>query len=250
MTQTAEILDIARRWLQQELEKYVFQFSETLGVSDGSANQTYQTAYYPIQRGMEPVIVVGGDSGWQRVDNLSTSGNTDKHFKVVWETGEIVFGDGEHGLKPPNGETITITYLIKQVPTTLQLDNSALIYWLKDALNITAEEIGWSIDWTEDNTQADPLDQIVISTSLTYLQKTILALYIARFAYYSVLETVDVSGIGILYKDPLHTIDTRSLLQTIYNREDKLSREYYKRVNLYLYGTDQDFQLLDDSYVL
>ena len=116
--------------------------------------------------------------------------------------------------------------------------------------NITAEEIGWSIDWTEDSTEADPLDQITINTSLTYLQKTILALYIARFAYYSILETVDISGIGILYRDPLHTIDTRSLLQTIHNKEDKLSREYYKRVNLYLYGTDQDFQLLDDSYVL
>jgi hypothetical protein len=45
------------------------------------------------------------EDGWSRVDDLSESGPDDRHFVLDPETGEVRFGDGMHGAKPPTGST-------------------------------------------------------------------------------------------------------------------------------------------------
>jgi hypothetical protein len=108
---------------------------ETLGSSDGSKNQKFQTTRTPILEGhmldvREPEIppvgeqekltaggvgnalrVVVDDTGrpkeiwvrWRQVADFYGSGPRDRHYVLDHLTGEVRFGDGQNGLIPPTG---------------------------------------------------------------------------------------------------------------------------------------------------
>ena len=108
---------------------------ETLGSSDGSKNQKFQTTRTPILAGQgldvrEPEIppvneqeklkadggsnalrVIRDDTGrpkevwvrWSQVPDFYGSGPRDRHYVLDNLTGEVSFGDGQNGLIPPTG---------------------------------------------------------------------------------------------------------------------------------------------------
>jgi hypothetical protein len=47
---------------------------------------------------------------WTEVASLAASGPDDRHFTLDRETGEVRFGDGEHGRRPASGSQIEATY--------------------------------------------------------------------------------------------------------------------------------------------
>lgn len=47
---------------------------------------------------------------WTEVTSLAASSPDDRHFTLDRETGEIRFGDGEHGRRPATGSTVEATY--------------------------------------------------------------------------------------------------------------------------------------------
>jgi hypothetical protein len=47
---------------------------------------------------------------WTEVSSLADSGPDDRHFTVDRETGEVCFGDGEHGRRPASGSRVEATY--------------------------------------------------------------------------------------------------------------------------------------------
>ncbi len=92
---------------------------EVLGGSDGTPNQTFQTANAPVVVLSTPVPVTNSDGTkatitslrlevdegqgfmvWQQVDDFFASGPDDPHFVLDLTTGQISFGDGEHGRIP------------------------------------------------------------------------------------------------------------------------------------------------------
>ncbi|HEX8920272.1 MAG TPA: putative baseplate assembly protein, partial [Pyrinomonadaceae bacterium] len=108
---------------------------ETLGSSDGSKNQKFQTTRTPILEGQrlevrEPEIppaneqdkltadgvknalrVITDDTGrpreiwvrWSQMPDFYGSGPRDRHYVLDNLTGEVSFGDGQNGLIPPTG---------------------------------------------------------------------------------------------------------------------------------------------------
>lgn len=106
---------------------------ETLGSSDGSKNQKFQTTRTPLLEGQqldvrEPEIppvdeqeklkalgnvlrVIADDTGrpkeiwvrWNQVPDFYGSGPRDRHYVLDNLTGEVRFGDGQNGLIPPTG---------------------------------------------------------------------------------------------------------------------------------------------------
>ncbi len=99
--------------------------NELLGASDGSANQIFQLARQPVVPGSLRLEVFETEPGrllakpladaaaveknattprfveWHRVEDFAASKRTDRHFTLNALTGEIVFGDGVHGMIPP-----------------------------------------------------------------------------------------------------------------------------------------------------
>ena len=78
---------------------------EILGESDGTANQTFTLHNIPVVAGSLILQVDEGDGWqtWREVDDLAASTNEDSDFSLNRLTGEIIFGDGEHGRIPlPN----------------------------------------------------------------------------------------------------------------------------------------------------
>lgn len=47
---------------------------------------------------------------WTEVESFLASGPDDRHFVLDHETGEVRFGDGEHGRRPPAGSSVEATY--------------------------------------------------------------------------------------------------------------------------------------------
>jgi hypothetical protein len=47
---------------------------------------------------------------WTEVATLAESGPDDRHFTLDRETGEVRFGDGQHGRRPAVGSRIEATY--------------------------------------------------------------------------------------------------------------------------------------------
>jgi hypothetical protein len=47
---------------------------------------------------------------WTEVPSLAASGPDDRHFTLDRETGEVRFGDGEHGRRPASGSRIEAAY--------------------------------------------------------------------------------------------------------------------------------------------
>jgi hypothetical protein len=52
----------------------------------------------------------GNVERWTEVPSLAASGPDDRHFTLDRGTGEVRFGDGEHGRRPAAGSPIEATY--------------------------------------------------------------------------------------------------------------------------------------------
>jgi alpha-N-arabinofuranosidase len=76
--------------------------------SDGSANQVYNTLWPPVARGTVSIRV--GHHRWHQVSDLADAGPDAKAYVLRPKTGQVVFGDGEHGAIPPRGATVTADY--------------------------------------------------------------------------------------------------------------------------------------------
>lgn len=84
--------------------------TETLGSSDGSANQTFAASRTDYLDDTAQVTVDG--VAWARQDNLLSSAPTDRHFTVdTDDEGRlvVVFGDGVNGAIPASGSSNIVT---------------------------------------------------------------------------------------------------------------------------------------------
>jgi predicted phage baseplate assembly protein len=109
--------------------------NENLGSSDGNPNQTFRTTNSPVllgQRlevkeqevlspaeqsaieqleGADAVTILRDEAGipeavwvrWHEVPDFYGSGLRDRHYTINRITGEVLFGDGQHGMVPPIG---------------------------------------------------------------------------------------------------------------------------------------------------
>jgi conserved hypothetical protein, phage tail-like region len=94
---------------------------EVVGGSDGRPNQTFRLANVPVVENDSPTEIDGADGlrvsvssvqievaeaqvndfkAWQQVEDFFASGPQDPHFVLNRTTGEIAFGDGQHGRIP------------------------------------------------------------------------------------------------------------------------------------------------------
>ena len=63
-----------------------------------------------VQGVARTVTVTVDDHEWSLVCNLGDAGSSDAVYVLNRETGNIRFGDGVHGARPPVGSTITVSY--------------------------------------------------------------------------------------------------------------------------------------------
>jgi hypothetical protein len=78
----------------------------------GLVDQTYSLSNKDV--GQNAIEVTVSSSIWSEVANFLSSGNTDENYTFKFdanEEGVITFGDGAFGKVPPNGATISVTYL-------------------------------------------------------------------------------------------------------------------------------------------
>ncbi len=74
---------------------------EILGSTDGRPGQMFRLASAPVVAGLRLEIDEGsGFQVWQEVDDFHASKPDDAHYRLNRTTGEIAFGDGEHGRIP------------------------------------------------------------------------------------------------------------------------------------------------------
>ena len=88
--------------------------NEVLGSSDGSERQAFNTARHPILAGPnKPRLEVRDPASapaeehwisWEEKPDFFTSGPQDRHYVINHVKGEIIFGDGHHGMIPPLGK--------------------------------------------------------------------------------------------------------------------------------------------------
>lgn len=83
-------------------------YSSTGSVSTGKPSQNFYVRFPPALSGSTTVYVKG--KRWNLVRNLSSSGR-ERVYSIDAANGKIRFGDGDHGLIPPKGAHITITYV-------------------------------------------------------------------------------------------------------------------------------------------
>jgi len=84
---------------------------ESLGTSDGSANQAFELARYPVILSSLEVYV--GPTLWTREDSLSNYEEDSEYYRIrVSPTGvvEILFGDGIYGAIPPLAQVLSVSY--------------------------------------------------------------------------------------------------------------------------------------------
>ena len=75
--------------------------NEVLGSTDGRPGQLFRTASTPIVGDLQLEIDEGrGFEVWNEVDDFHASGPEDMHYRLDRNTGEITFGDGDHGRIP------------------------------------------------------------------------------------------------------------------------------------------------------
>ncbi len=99
------------RWLganAADVEQTRRALPELLGVGTGEARQAHRLVHAPVLPRSLSIEVEGDDgfTGWQRVEGFEGSGESDRHYVVDPEAGEVRFGDGVRGLAPPFGRRI------------------------------------------------------------------------------------------------------------------------------------------------
>ena len=77
-------------------------------LSRGQAGETFYTQYNPVVEGTETVYVNG--EKWTRTDDLQTARSAEQVYEFDYKTGEIRFGDGKHGVIPPQNAPVTADY--------------------------------------------------------------------------------------------------------------------------------------------
>lgn len=83
-------------------------YSSTGALSTGQPSQAFYVRFPPALSGSTTVYVEG--ERWNLVRDLGSAGR-EKVYSVDAASGKIGFGDGDHGLVPPKGAHITITYV-------------------------------------------------------------------------------------------------------------------------------------------
>jgi predicted phage baseplate assembly protein len=94
------------------------QRDEVLGGSSGRPDQTFRVAFAPVLEGTLQLEVDEGQDfqKWQEVADFFASKSSDPHFVLNRTTGEVRFGDGEHGRIPvgnvanPDGNIVARNY--------------------------------------------------------------------------------------------------------------------------------------------
>jgi alpha-N-arabinofuranosidase len=76
--------------------------------SSGAPRQDFYVYFPPVVPGSATVYVAG--QPWAEVASLSEAGPGARVYTLDPATGEISFGDGPHGLVPPKGAKITVSY--------------------------------------------------------------------------------------------------------------------------------------------
>ena len=76
--------------------------TEFIGSGTGLPNQTFFLQHKPILAGSQEITI--NKVLWTEVDDFDASGPEDPHYVIDYDSGEILFGDGVHGLIPPEGE--------------------------------------------------------------------------------------------------------------------------------------------------
>lgn len=82
--------------------------NEPLGFSTGLPNQTFFFQHKPILAGSQDITIL--DKKWKEVDDFDASGPEDCHYVIDHDNGELIFGDGVHGLIPPKTNIMVTTY--------------------------------------------------------------------------------------------------------------------------------------------
>lgn len=88
-------------------------FNEPLGTANGEPDQAYVLASTPVIEDSVLLEVQDIDGAWRlwlQTDDLLSAGEADEVFTVDYESGQIRFGDGHRGERPPSGSRIRASY--------------------------------------------------------------------------------------------------------------------------------------------
>jgi hypothetical protein len=78
---------------------------EVLGSSDGGPSQKFTLSQRPVLAGQRIEVREAEERwvDWQQVPDFSASGPGARHYTLDSQTGEVRFGNGQHGMVPPRG---------------------------------------------------------------------------------------------------------------------------------------------------
>jgi hypothetical protein len=88
-------------------------FNELLGTANGEPDQIYALANTPVIEDSVLLEVQDIDLAWRlwlQTDDLLSAGGSDEVFTVDYESGQIRFGDGHRGERPPAGSRVRASY--------------------------------------------------------------------------------------------------------------------------------------------
>jgi len=85
---------------------------EILGTSDGSPDQSFIVALFPVIDGDDsnPITVEVDGTEWTRTSTFTGQSPTDEVYTFDADTGTVTFGNGSLGKIPDSGDEITISY--------------------------------------------------------------------------------------------------------------------------------------------
>src|ERR1044071_3313956 len=87
--------------------------NELLGTANGEPDQSVVLANTPVIEDsvlLEVQDIDGVYRLWLQTDDLLAAGDTDEVFTVDYESGQVRFGDGHRGERPPSGSRIRASY--------------------------------------------------------------------------------------------------------------------------------------------
>lgn len=95
--------------------------------STGKANQEFGMRYALVERdkkaadydtftavNVDSVKVKVAGEAWERVDDITKAGASDKVYELNAKTGYFAFGDGTHGMIPAKGAQVTVDYSVNR----------------------------------------------------------------------------------------------------------------------------------------
>ncbi|MDT5294323.1 MAG: hypothetical protein QOJ76_1203 [Acidobacteriota bacterium] len=88
-------------------------FNELLGTANGEPDQTVVVANTPVIADSVLLEVQDIDGVWRlwlQTDDLLAAGDREEVFTVDYESGQVRFGDGHRGVRPPAGSRIRASY--------------------------------------------------------------------------------------------------------------------------------------------